>query len=166
MSSSISLQNRARCTAEFKPNCRQQSQTVGTKWCLLASYTLGRFPSWVGSELENCQASTKCRCANMNLAALLCKELSGVSNRHSGGAVLTSCYKKLHSVHTFTYRQQMMVSFCCGWPNRHFWSLHFVAESQSEFPPLSLLSGLPAQNRRTLCPFWQRKSCFEIFFLF
>lgn len=94
MRSSISLQYHARCTVDFKTNCLQQSQTVQTKRCLLASQAPGRLPSWVGSELENCQASIKCRCANTNLSALPCKELSGTSNRHREGAIFHQLLQK------------------------------------------------------------------------
>lgn len=160
----MSLQNCARCTAEFKPNCWQQSQTAQTKWFLLASYTLGRFPDWVGRELENCQASTKCRIADKNLRALLCKELVRVSNRHSGDAAFTSCCKNLPSVHKLRYWQQTMISFCCGWPKlKVFQSSLLCGRIQKWIPS----SGPPSWGylpRTGASSFWQRKSCFVGFF--
>lgn len=117
VSSSISLQNPARCTAEFKPNCWQQSQTVRTKWCLLASYTPGRFPGWLGSELENCQASTKCRLADTNRSSLLYFANLAGSQAGTRECCVHQLRKKLHSVHALRCWQQRVAFFCCGPPN-------------------------------------------------
>lgn len=124
--------------------------TLWNKRCFVMSYTQGRLPDWVGSELENCQVRTKFRCADTNLSVLLCKKLGRGSNTRAGGALF---YQLLWGavLCAFIYLQAENNGFFPLWFRRPD---AFLAKSWSKFPALALLSALIIKYSRTFFPFW------------